>query len=287
MRSAILLDVPNLLSGRPTPSSTELLSSQLAAIDQCALRLFGDAEPQRDAFALDRITARSVGETLEAYGYSVTWCSSDRTKSMDLKRMSRVDDYALQRTAKLRAREGVGALLIASADRDPEEVAFDLGGSGVRVAFAQWDEIPRSRATQPERVCLRQYERNVPEPRPLGPSISVSRGGVTLSNSALRDGMVIGRPSRRYGVPDVDVSAGAHSGEDGFSYSRRLGMIRKLGDAWALWLLPESEADLVLPDGGRPPAGACVLLPPGPFVMKMPSAGVELAVTTAAAESAR
>jgi hypothetical protein len=277
--AAILLDVPNLLRGRPSPESPALLARQLAAIDRCALALFGEATLARDAFALDGITARAVGEALAAAGYSVTWCPSERTRSMDLKKLSRADDYDLQRTAKARARAGARSILIASADRDPEDVAFDLQGTGVRVAFGQWDPIPTRRPSGIERVCLLDHDVKAP----VVATASLRREGHVVAAAPLRDGLVVGRASRTHGVPDLDLATGATDGAPP-TYSRRVGVFRRLGETWCFWRLPDAEIEMFLGDGEQVDPGGCVPLPAGETVLTMRSAGAEIVLNVPAAD---
>lgn len=285
MRSAIMLDVPNLLRGSATAEGPALLARQLAAVERAARALFDDATPSREAFALDTITARSTGDAIASAGYQVVWCPSDRTRSMDMKRMSRIDDYVLQRAAKRRAVEGVRAILIVSADRDAEAVADDLAGSGVRVAYAQWDPVPASRGARVERVCLAAYDAPEGAATPRA-SVAVRRAGAVVASAALRDGMVIGRPSRSLGQPDVDLSAGAPASAQEFAYSRRVAVLRRMGDAWVLWRLADAAVEMELADGGRPGPGGCVVLPRGETVVKVASAGVELVVSVSEAKEA-
>jgi hypothetical protein len=274
-RTAVLLDVPNVLHRK-----AETAARVLATLERCAASLFGATVMTRDAFALEGITPPATAQQAAAGGYEVVWCPSDRTRSMDLKRMSRVDDYLLQRTAKQRVREGARAVLIASADRDPEIVASDLDGTGVRVVFAQWDPVPNGRPASIERVCLRDFEREVAASRSKPATVSVWRDGSEVSCAPLRDGMVLGRPSRSQGSPDVDLSVGGGSEGGEHTYSRRVAVLRRLGPSWCLWRLPEAEAELTMPDGERVGAGGCAVLSRGETVVHVRSAGVEVVIHT-------
>ncbi|MDO9016907.1 MAG: hypothetical protein Q8S73_20420 [Deltaproteobacteria bacterium] len=275
METAILLDVPNLLRGAARPASDDLLRGQLAAIDLCAATLFGDPSPRRAAFALRGITGPGVEDPLRAAGYDLTWCSPDRTASMDLKRLSRLDDYELQRSAKRMAQDGCRGLLIASADRDPEDVAFDLEGSGVRVAFAQWDPVPPRRGARVERVCLQDARAATAPAR--DPAVEVRRGAVVLASVPLRDGLWLGRNSNTFGSPDVDLGAREILGAEGRAYSRRLAVVRRLGGSWCLWRFAGTEGRVELADGEPLLPGATALLGVGESVFRLAGTALEIA----------
>ena len=277
MVPAVLLDVANLLGGKPQPRSYAELSRQLHSIENVARAELGTAAFTRHAFTLERRVAPRVVETLRRHRYDVTASDDVKTAAMAARQMSRQDDYALQRHALVLANHGAPALLIVSADRDHEAVLHALDGGGIDIAYAQWDEIPVGRPTSIRRVCVASSAVVAPA-YPDWVTVCHRNGA---ERHALSVPLRIGRPSATKGFAP-EVSLAPYDAEH--VYSRDLLRLEEVDGVLCVRRVADTSGDLLIrPVEGvaceRPlrPAETVPVAAPG-AVLRLPAIHVDIEI---------
>lgn len=284
LTAAVLVDVANLVHIRGVDFDHALFVQQLAAIERCAEDLFPGRDKVRYGIVYREKTATEILDALGKADYHITECDFSRTASMDRKKMSREDDYALRRMAKSLVATGVRQFLVVTEDGDHDRLAHDLRGMvGVDVRYAQWKPLGTQRHRRLPRLWLQDYcdASSDQGPGMLEPAVRVRHGGRTRAVVRLADsGLIIGRESSTHGA--VDVSYGAFDVEK--AYSRRLGRVGRVGDCWCFQRFAATHGELCAAIvGGKPltlpasiPAGASVPIQPPITVLSLPEIGVEL-----------
>lgn len=269
MGAAILLDLANLLEGRSRPQDAERWGREMAAIDECARRHFPARRLARYAFSLKGLVESGVLEDLRSRGYQVVDCDPALTASMEARQMSRLDDYALLRQAKVLVQYGTRRLLVVSADRDHEAIHHDLAGLGVEMVFAQAEPIPAGRPPSIRRVHLAQFFSSA---APL-----VKEGRIEVRHPTgtfevlLNPPIRVGRRSRTKGDPEIALD----DFDSGKKYSRALLHIDRIGGALCVHRVPNSEGRVTTREIQR--AGQTEeLLPGNTLVVRAPGVCLHL-----------
>ena len=261
----ILIDIPNLMEGRLSTFEAyeEWIHKRLHAIDACCHELWKQAAHDKVAFSLDYLP-EAFHDVFRNRGYKIIISSPDQTQTMVLKKLSKLDDYILQNHAKQQCLNGQRNFLIVSADRDHEEIAYELKAFAPTIVYTQWSTqftvapysfftrrslqdfqshaLPQSPYEVHHNACPDKYSENDSENNPKNsnqshahtPSYFLKIIGEqqTPYTVPIHHGFLVGRPSRTQGVnPDLSLQKWDHTNR----YSRKVGQLFRMGSHWVFY----------------------------------------------------
>lgn len=248
----ILIDLPNLLNGRHQTFKDQdhFISQRLKAIEKCVHTLWSKPPKEKVVFSLEHFHPSLHTQCLH-YGYELKVITPDQTETMELKKLSKLDDYALKRYAKSKCQEGHLDFLIVSADRDHEEIAYDMQAFAPYIVYTQWNGV--TNLTHPDlfmRYPLQSFQSSSSQssngegssssqhprsPIPSSPQLKVipKEGMPYLID--LKEGLSVGRKSRSQNyTPDFALDPWDQKKQ----YPRQTGEFLKVGQNWYFWITP-------------------------------------------------